>query len=182
MATKSKQKKWTPKQINEHIQNIAKAVEQHRRDKKGDFFTYATPEEIERKLKRVNSPMIVSQVGSWTGATPPGGTFNYSVGIYNPDATQAIWLFAHVWIGSGNVDPTVGTFLLNVDSRFPRLTLPRFAGLSIAPSAFATLTFSLTVPAAVERTNYLGNTCLMRFNWHDVGTYLDRSVFVFEVA
>jgi hypothetical protein len=47
-----------------------------------------------------------------------------NVGIRNPDPSQAIWLFAHAWVGSGNVDPAVGTFLLNVDTRFPRLTEP----------------------------------------------------------
>jgi hypothetical protein len=101
----------------------------------GDNAT-VTPEEIEKKLKRVNSPMIVSQ--GWSGTTP-GGTFNYSLGIFNPDPTQASNLFAHVWVGSGNIDPTVGTFLLNVDTRFPRLTEPPVFGLTLAPGASATL-------------------------------------------
>ncbi len=171
--------RFTAAQIQTHVQAIQKAVEKHRRAGKSEHFTAVTPEEIERKLKRVNSPIIVSQ--GW-GGTTPGGAFNYSLGIYNPDPTQAIWLFAHVWVGSGNVDPVVGTFLSNVDARFPRLTEPKFAGLTLAPGASATLTFSITVPATVERTNYLGNSCLMRFNWHDVGTYLDRGVFVFTVS
>ncbi len=46
---------------------------------------------------------------------------SFSLGIYNPDPIQAIWLYAHVWVGSGNVDPVVGTFLGTVDPRFPRL-------------------------------------------------------------
>jgi hypothetical protein len=69
---------------------------------------------------------------------------------------------------------SIGTFLLNVDTRFPRLTEPIFAGLTLAAGASATISFALQVPTTVERTNYLGNSCLMRFNWHDVGTYLDR--------
>ena len=60
--------------------------------------------------------MIISQ--GWSG-TAPGGTVNYNLGVYNPDPIQAIWLFAHVWVGSGNIDRTVGTFLLNVDAPFP---------------------------------------------------------------
>jgi hypothetical protein len=123
--------------------------------------------------------MIVSQ--GWNNTTL-GGTVNYSLGHYNPDPTQAIWLFGHVWVGSGNVDPTVGTFLLNVDPRFPRLTQPAFSGLTLAAGASATLTFALKVPSTVEKTNYLGNSSLMQFNWHDVGTYLDRGVFVFAVT
>lgn len=179
MPAKAKQTKFTTAQVKEHIRNIQKAVEKHKRASKGEHFTAVTPEDIERKLKRVNSPMIVSQ--SWNHTTL-GGTFTYNLGIYNPDPTQAIWLFAHVWVGSGNVDPIVGTFLLNVDTRFPRLTEPIFAGLTLAAGASATLSFTITVPTSVERTNYLGNSCLMQFNWHDVGTYLDRGVFPFAVT
>lgn len=179
MVTKSKQRKWSATQIKEQIQRILKAIEMQKRENKGEHFTSVTSEEIERKLKRVKSPMIVSQ--GWNSTTP-GGAVNYNLGIYNPDPTQAIWLFAHVWVGSGNVDPTVGTFLLNVDTRFPRLAQPTFSGLTLAAGASATLSFALKVPTEVEKTNYLGNSCLMRFNWHDVGTYLDRGIFVFAVS
>jgi hypothetical protein len=179
MAAKSGQRKWTAARIKGQIQKIQQVIEKHKRDNKEEHFTAVTPEEIEKKLKRVKSPMIVSQ--GW-GNTTPGGTVNYNLGIYNPDPTQAIWLFAHVWVGSGNVDPTVGTFLLNVDTRFPRLAQPTFSGLTLAAGASATLSFALKVPPAVEKTNYLGNSCLMQFNWHDVGTYLDRGIFVFAVS
>ena len=178
-STKSTKSKFTAAKVKEHVAAIKKAVDKHKRESRSESFTAVTPEEIETKLKRVNSPMIVSQ--SW-GSTTPGGTFNYTVGIYNPDPAQAIWLFAHVWVGSGNVDPVVGTFLSNVDARFPRLTEPKFAGLSIPAGGSAQLTFSIKVPAGVEKSNYIGNSALMRFNWHDVGTYLDRGVFVFNVA
>ena len=178
-TTKTKAK-WTSAQIKEHIQKIQAVIKQQKRlVKKGENFTAVTPEDIERKLKRVNSPMIISQ--GW-GNTTPGGTINYNLGLYNPDPSQAIWLFAHVWVGSGNIDPTVGTFLLNVDMRFPRLTQPKFSGLTLAAGASTVLSLTLKVPTAIEKTNYLGNSCLMQFNWHDIGTYLDRSVFVFEVA
>ncbi|MBM3163649.1 MAG: hypothetical protein FJZ79_10190 [Chlorobi bacterium] len=179
MTTQGTQTKFTEAQVKEHIQRIEKVVEKNRTENRGEHFTSVTPDEIEKKLKRVNSPMIVSQ--GW-GSAAPGGTINYSLGIYNPDPTQAIWLFAHVWVGSGNIDPTVGTFLQNIDTRFPRLTEPTFSGLTLAAGASTTLNFSLVIPATVERTNYLGNSCLMRFNWHDVGTYLDRGIFVFRIV
>jgi hypothetical protein len=179
MATRNAGKKWTAAQIKQHVAKIREITDKHKRESKAEHFTAVTPEEIERKLKRTKSPMIVSQ--GW-GPTTPGGTVNYSLGIYNPDPTQAIWLFAHVWVGSGNVDPTTGTFLLNVDKRFPRLTQPGPFGVTLAPGASTTLSFALSVPATIERTNYIGNSCLMRFNWHDIGTYLDRGVFVFAVT
>lgn len=179
MTIKTEQKKRTAKQVIEEIEKIQEVIERHKQDSKDEHFTAVTPEEIERKLNRVNSPMIVSQ--GW-GSTTPGGVVNYNLGIYNPDPTQAFWLFAHVWVGSGNVDPTVGTFLLNIDTRFPRLTQPTFSGLALAPSASATLGFALEIPSVIEKTNYLGNSCLMQFNWHDIGTYLDRGIFVFAVT
>jgi hypothetical protein len=179
MAAKGKRSEWTAAQVREQIEKIKEVVERQKREYKSEHFTAVTPEEIERKLKRVNSPMIVSQ--GWNSTTP-GGTVNYGLGLYNPDPTQSIWLFAHVWVGSGNIDPTVGTFLLNFDTRFPRLTEPAFFGLTLAPNASATLRYALEVPAGIDKSNYLGNSCLMRFTWHDVGTYLDRGVFVFAVT
>ena len=175
----SKKPKWSDAQVKDHIKKIMEVVKQHKKENKEENFTAITAEALEKKFKRVNSPMIVSQ--GWNSTTP-GGTINYNLGIYNPDPGEAIWLFAHVWVGSGNVVPDPGAFLLNVDSRFPRITQPKFEGLHIAPGASVTLPFSFTVPTNVEKTNYLGNSCLMTFNWHDVGTYLDRGIFVFAVS
>lgn len=185
MATKrTKAKaKWTRAQIKKKIEKIQEVVEkQKRRVKKGENYMAVTPEDIERKLKRVNSPMVLTH--RWSPSpTPPGGTLNYKLHIYNPDSTWDHHLYAHVWVGSGNIDPTVGTFLLNVDQRFPRITQPGgFNGQSLAPDAVAIFNFALEVPSTVEKTNYLLNCCLMRFNYFDVGTYLDRGVIVFEVS
>ena len=181
MATKKA--KFGPGDVKKHtarIQELAEELKKGRKKEDKENVTIITPEEIEQKLKRVNSPFIWSQ--GWGGSVPLNGTLNYNVGIYNPDPTTAIWTFAHVWVGSGNVDPVTGTFLLNVDTRFPRLTQPDFAGMSIPSGGSVTQSFQIKIPATVEKTNYLGNTCLMAFNWHDVGTYLDRSVFVFKVV
>jgi hypothetical protein len=179
MADKTKKTKWTAAQVREAIKNVEKAVQKFKRENKQENVTVITAEEVEKKLKRVNSPMIISQ--AWNDAAA-GGTVNYNLGIFNPDPVQSMWLFAHVWVGSGNVDATVGTFLSNVDTRFPRLTQPNFDGLTLAAGASATLSFALKVPSGMDKTEYLGNSCLMQLNWHDVGTYLDRGVFVFTVS
>jgi hypothetical protein len=172
--------KFTPAEVKKHTARILELTEQLKKNKKKDEnITTITAEEIAEKFKRINSPMIVGQ--GW-GSAPAGGTVSYSVTIYNPDPTTAIWTFAHVWVGSGNVDPVIGTFLLNVDPRFPRLTQPDFAGMSIPSGGSVTQSFQIKIPAAIEKTNYLGNTCLMQFNWHDIGKYLDRSVFVFKIV
>jgi ribosomal protein L9 len=75
MPAKSKQRRFTAAQINEHLRTIQKAIKKHKRENKGEHFTAVTREEIERKLKRANSPMIISQ--GWSG-TAPGGTVNYN--------------------------------------------------------------------------------------------------------
>lgn len=180
MATKSAKKKWSAAQVKEHIAKIEEAAKAFQRQRKTKHFTSVKPEDVEKKLKRVNSPMIVFQ--GWND-TSAGGTVDYTVGIHNPDPTQAFSVFAHVWVGSGNVDPTTGTFLLNVDARFPRLTEPAFPGLlTLTPGATVTLDYALKVPVTVEKTSYMGNSCLMQFNWHDIGQYLDRGIFVFTVS
>lgn len=180
MPDKSKALKWTPEQIKEHIKSIEKAVEKHKKENKEKYFESITPEQIEEKFKRVNSPMITSQS---FGSTTPGGTVNYTVGIFNPDPVTSAFLWAHVFVGSGNVDPNVGTFLLNVDPRFPRLTGPSSStGLSLAPGASTTVSFTIKTPATIEKSLYLGNCCLMNINIFDVGTYLDRSCFRFSVT
>ncbi len=176
---KLQKRKWSSKEVVAHIEKIEKIVAKQRKENKLENFTAVPTEELEKKFLRVNSPMIVSQ--GWNH-TNQGGTVTYNLGVYNPDPTNTIWTFAHVWVGSGNVVSDVGAFLNNVDTRFPRLTEPGFSGLSLAPGASATLSFSLQVPTSVEETNYIGNSCLMKFNWHDVGTYYDRGVFVFKVS
>ncbi len=176
---KSKKRKWSSAQIAAHIKKIKEIIKQNEKANKYENFTSVSEEELESKFQRVNSPMIVSQ--GWNH-TNQGGAVNYDLGIYNPDPVQAIWVFAHVWVGSGNIVANVGDFLLNVDTRFPRLTEPGFAGLTLAPNANTTLSFTLQVPASVDETNYLGNSCLFGLNWHDVGTYYDRGVFVFNVS
>jgi hypothetical protein len=149
--------KFSPAQIKEQTKKIQQAIEEERSRYRDQNFTEVKPEDIKRKLKRMKSPMIMFQ--GWSISAPAGGTINYDVGIWNSDPSQAISLFAHAWVGSGNVDPVVGTFLLNVDTRFPRLTLPSFPGASISPSSSITISFALKVPTGVQKTNYLG-TCV----------------------
>jgi hypothetical protein len=172
--------KLTAAQIQEQTEKVRDAIAKHKRESKEENFTSLSDEEIVAKLKRVKSPMMVS--AGWSSTTP-GGTFNYSVSLLNPDPIAASNLYVHVWVGSANADPTVGTFLLNVDSRFPRLTQPPAFGLTLpASGGSTTLNFSIKVPASVEKSNYIGNSCLMRISYLDIGQYLDRGCFPFSVT
>lgn len=165
----------------DNLRRLLDEVERRRQEaeREGLNFTAPTAEQIRRKLSRTNSPWIVFQ--TWYPASP-GGTVNYDVGINNPDPDRWIWLFVHVFVGPANVAPDVGDAVNAVDSRFPRLTLPRFDGLTIDPGDTQVLSFALDVPAGIEPSNYLGNSILFQSTWHDVGTYLDRGLFVFEVT
>jgi hypothetical protein len=179
----AKKPKFTPSQIKEHVKKIQDAIDKQKRETQFEHmrFRSITPDEIEKKLKRANSPIIVGQATVFNAIR--GGTVPYHLGIYNPDPHPASDLFAHVWVGSGFIDPTVGTFLTNVDTRFPRLTEPGDpGGLDLAPGGFDVLRFELNVPMCVERTNYISETCLMQHNFFDVGQYLDRAMFVFQVT
>lgn len=164
-----------------HLKTIQALIETERAKAAKAKLSFTAPDgpELMAKLQRVNSPMIVFQ--SWSSQAPAGGTINYNVGIYNPDPVQRIWLFGHVFVGPANMTPDVGTALLAVDPAFPRLTQPDFAGLTLAPGGSSSLSYALKVPA-VSPSNYLGNTFLFASVWHDPGTYLDRSVFVFKVV
>jgi hypothetical protein len=76
----------------------------------------------------------------------------------------------------------LGTFLLNVDERFPRLTEPELSGATIQPSSLSQISFALKVPTGVQKTNYLLNVCLMQFVFHGVGIFLDRGGVPFKVT
>lgn len=180
MPSKSKAPKFTPEQIKEHIKNTAKAVEKHKKENKEKHFDAITPEETEEKLKRVNSPYIMS-LGY--GGSTPGGTLSFSVGIYNPDPVSFNSLFVSTFVGTGNIDPVLGTFLLNVDTRFATLTAPNnSSGQTLAPSTSATFSYSLPVPATVQKTTYMVNACLFMRGWFETGTYYDRASFALVVS
>jgi hypothetical protein len=172
-------KKLSWAEVTKHLENIQAAVEKHRRE--GDFenFQSIASEDLEAKLKRTNSPFILSQ--GWPNTAPRGGSFNYSVQIYNPDPVNAFSLYAHVFVGSGNVVSDTGLFLLNVDERFPRLTEPGYSGLTITPGTSALVNFAVNVPATVDRSRYIGNTAIFQLTV-DVGAYIDRAVWVFGVS
>ncbi len=166
--------KWTRKQIKEHVQKIQEAIEKQRREFKGDHFMALTPEEIEQKLKHANSPIITSAGES---NTTVGGTVNISCGIYNPDPV-AYSICLHLWIGSGAADPVIGSFLMNVDTRFPRLTQQT----TIPAGGHTGINFSLKIPTTIEKSNYIANYCLMYVNPFDVGKYFDRGSIQFIVS
>jgi hypothetical protein len=180
MSTKSKQTMVSRAQMQDLVRHIQDRSEKRKRENKRARIIALTPEEIEERLKRSDSPLITMQM--WWNETPPGGAFQFTLQITN-FSLKKTWdaLYAHVWVGSGNADPALGTFLSNVDTRFARLTEPQ-DGLKLAPGTSAELKFTIKIPSKIEKTNHLGNSCLMRLPGAGVGTYLDRGLFVFSVS
>ena len=163
------------------VQKILDEVEQVRlaSQRKQLNFTAVDEPALVRKLMRVNSPMIVFQ--SWSGSAAPGGSISYRFGVYNPDPTNWIWLFGSAFIGPANFVSSVGEAVCARDRRFAELTAPSFPGQQVAPGTIVNLEFSMPIPMTAEKTTFQGNTMLFQADWHDVGTYLDRGFWPFDV-
>lgn len=182
-ATPKKRSSADRKRAIEQIETVI-ATERKKREKSDETFTALTREEIEKKLRRVESPMIVFQ--SWNNTAPPGGTINYTVGVSNPDPVSWGTLAVGVSVGNRNLITGNDLFVSEFDARFPTLAQPPTVGFSLgaagSPNASASFSFTLRIPNGVEKTGYFGNTVLQQLSFHDVGKYLDRSVFFFGVV
>jgi hypothetical protein len=129
----------------------------------------------------------------WTLSALPGGVITGRVSVEFPTPAAVppnSNVYVHVWVSPGSVDPAIGTYLLNVDPRFPRLSEPRVPGLQpgfTQVPEFPTspdrslLNFDLRVPDDAEPSVYLGNMCLLRLSPFSVGDVLGRASFAFRV-
>jgi hypothetical protein len=186
MATrKPNAKPKSPKDIKRAIATIEAEIAKAKkaRENSGETFSSLTREELVAKLNRAESPIITWQ--SWSGSAPPGGTINYTVGVSNPDPVSWVWLVVAVSFGNRNPIVSNDVFLSDFDSRFPTFAQPGPLGFSLgpvgSPTASSSFSFVLNVPAGIEKTSYFGNTILQQLDFHDVGKYLDRAAFLFEV-
>lgn len=178
--------KRSPAELKRILDAVNNEIEKHKKEheKQGKTFTAITPEQLENKLRRAQSPMIVWQ--GWSNTAPPGGVINYTVGVMNPDPVAWSNLAVEVTVGDRNPIANNDLFLSDRDARFPALAQPPTFGFTLgpagSPTASTSFSFNLTVPTGVEKTGYFGNSVLQQLNFHDVGKYLDRGVFFFGVA
>lgn len=157
----------------------------------GQTFASLSLDEAKARLSSSADPFFGGF--GWSLSAPPGGVIigRVSVNFPQPEAIPAESnIYVHVWIGSGNVDPDIGSFLMNVDPRFPRLAEPKVPGLRPGISQVpeipvfgdrSLLAFELQVPFNIEPSVYLGNMCLMRRSSFSVGEVLGRASFAFRV-
>ena len=184
MGTKraAEKPKFSPEGVKRHKKNVRDEIEKQRKANKHEHFHGISDEELEKKLSSIESPFI-----NWTsfGSAPPGGTVSMSAGVYNPDPVTQSFLFLHGFSGSGNAVPAtdIGSYLLNVDTRFNRLTQPPWIGLSLAPSTSSSaLNFALKIPATIDKGPYIWNFALLQLAIFGVGKVFDRASFVFNVT
>ncbi|TPG32250.1 hypothetical protein EAH80_20795 [Mycobacterium hodleri] len=129
----------------------------------------------------------------WQLSALPGEVITGRVSVEFPEPAAVppeSNVYVHVWVSPGSVDPVLGTYLLNVDPRFPRLSEPKVPGLQpgftqvpefpTAPNR-SLLNFDMRVPLDVEPSVYLGNMCLLRLSPFSVGDVLGRASFAFRV-
>lgn len=182
----------TAEQIDGRAAEIIEAESDLRaRGDSGETFAALSLDEAKARLSGTADPFFGGF--GWSLSAPPGGVIigRVSVNFPQPDAIPAESnIYVHVWVGSGNVDPDVGRFLLNVDPRFPRLAEPKVPGLQPGFSQVpeipvfgnrSLLAFRLQVRFTVEPSVYLGNMCLMRRSPFSVGEVLGRAAFAFRV-
>lgn len=162
---------------------ILSEIEARRREaeQEGQHFT---PPPEQPFSKGADQICIIWQ--AWNRSVSPGRTLVYSVGVANPTPKPQSSIFAHLFVGAGSVggaiEPNVRVTLSAVDMQFPRLTSPRFAGITLESGAVAPLGFGIKVPSDVEPSNYVGNCLLLQPVWHAPQGHVDRSLFIFEVA
>ncbi len=165
---------------------IRAAIGTHRNEAQaeGQHFTTPTDAGIDEKV-RGQRPLIVWQ--SWTPSVTVGNTVICDVGLANPGPARHASLFVTVTVGPPAITqmphpPGLDWRTSITDTRFPRLTLPRFDGLALEPGEVRSLRFAMTTPASVERSNYFASVVLIQATWHGQGERLDQSLFIFELV
>ena len=103
------------------------------------------------------------------------------VDIHNPLNYGIGYLYVHMWVVSGIVDPTAATAQLNVDARFGRPTQPAPPGLTVNAQSTSSLNFALNIPA-IEKATYFFYLCLLRRPTSRDLNILERIILGFEVA
>ena len=95
----------SPREIAKMWQKLEPQLAKERvaREREGQTFTSITREEFEAKLKRVHSPMIVSQ--GWSPTAPPSGRINYAVQLVVFDIWP--WPNLALSVSIGNRNPIV---------------------------------------------------------------------------
>lgn len=161
------------------------AKQREEAEAEGQTFTGLTDRNGRNKINKQSEPLIVWQ--TWSSSVAVGSTLICDIGIANPTASKKQRLFVQLLVGTPTYPappgpPWADLSHVLIDPRFPRLTLPRFDGLSLDSGEVRSLSFAFQTPLSVERSNYFAHALLIHAGWHDGGQHLDRSLFLFELV
>jgi hypothetical protein len=169
----------TDKDINNTLKKLSDEIDVLRNQarNKGLAFSSPTAEQLEKKLKSAHTPFIYSM--AWTSSGSAIGPFTYYVYVTNPDPNAYFDLFAYFFFGPANMVPDVGTALLSVDERLPRM----FASFPyMSPGSNGSVQFNYKFSSGIPAGLYMGNAFIFLREVHDVGAYADRGCINVEIS
>jgi hypothetical protein len=143
------------KSIEDSIKRLTEkiAVLKDQATQKGLAFNSLTPEQLEKKLRSTQTPFITAT--TWTSRGPAFSSFYFSININNPDPIAYFDLFAYFFFGPANMIADVGTALLSVDERLPKI-YAQFPYIS-AGSSDGLVEFNYRFPSGIPLGLYMGN-------------------------
>ena len=165
--------KKSKKVINEHLRKILAEikVQKTKADKKGLKFSSLTEEQLRKKLKSLNTPLIYGL--SWRFIGTVSTNFTLNIFIYNPDPIDYDeGVTAYAFFGPANTISDVGLALISADPELNRM----FAEFGSMPSgAAASVSFNFRFPAGTPLGLHLLNGFVFVRHEFDKGYYIDRA-------
>ena len=167
-----------------HARLVVEEIERARREarNKGWVLVVRDAAEILEKMRGRNTAYIGTAMFNPAG-TPSPGTYNFSLGLFNPDVDNAyIWSYVCVCVGPAALPTDVGQALAVRDLRFPTLLLPDYPGINLQPNILYSLNVSLNIPKNIEPGNYMVNSFLFFNRFWGAALYMDRFHFPIKVS
>jgi hypothetical protein len=181
---------WLEERVSElseheatHARLVLEEIERARREarERGWVIMVRDAAEILEKMRGKNTAYIGSAMFP-VGASSPG-TYNFSLGLFNPDQTTAyIWTHVCVCVGPAHLPTDVGQALAVRDLRFPTLIVPDQPGVDLQPNILYWQNVSIKVPKGIEPANYMVNSFLFHNRYWGEAMYMDRFHFPIKVT
>ena len=160
---------WLEERVSElseheatHVRLVLEEIERARREarEKGWVLMVRDAAEILEKMRGRNTAYIGTAMFNPAG-TPSPGTYNFSLGLFNPDVDNAyIWTYLCVCVGPAVLPTDVGQALAVRDLRFPTLIVPDYPGINLQPNILYSINVSVKVPKDIQPANYMMNSFL----------------------
>lgn len=169
----------TNKDVNNILKKLLDEIDVLRTQarNRGLAFSSPTTEQLEKKLKSGNTPIIISM--AWSPSGSIFNTFIFEVYVTNPDPNPYDDLFAYFFFGPANMISDVGTALVSVDERFSAM-YAKFPFMP--PGSNGLVRFNYKLPIGTTPGIYLGNTFIFLLDRFDVGAYATRGCMPIEIT